>query len=113
MGLKKMTTVQEVVEFIESLLDEDCDINWKRNGYDFENLPDYLSNKDLCEIYKEDIEGGEGEGDYYHIVYRIKRDGYEDTFIKFIGNYCSWNGVDWYNPFEITHQEERTILVWV
>ena len=113
MGLKKMTTVQEVVEFIESLLDEDYGDDWKTNGYSFEDISHQITDEVFCEIQEEDREGGEGEGDYYHIVYRIKRDGYEDTFIKFVGHYSSWDGVYWYNPFEITHQEERTILVWV
>lgn len=113
MGLKKMTTVQEVVEFIEGMLDEDCDSDWKTNAYAFGDLSHSLTDGVFCEILEEDVEGGEGEGEYYHIVYRIKREGYEDTFIKFVGHYDSWNGVEWYNDFEITHQEEQTILVWV
>lgn len=86
-------TLEEVKEYVEQLHKEyeeanssrfvENELNWN-NGHQFEHLLDQAHQQ-----------GGEGEGDYYEIVYSIKREGYEEQFLMFCGFYDSWNGVTW------------------
>lgn len=63
--------------------------------------------KDSKELYEEfckengtvntyfDQEGGEGEGEYYHIIMKIEHPVDGVAYLKYNGQYDSWNGVEW------------------
>lgn len=117
MGLNKMETYEEVVEYINGLIDQlEADQSWiegwQSDGHTCESLTYVLSDAGLNVLEEVDREGGEGEGQYYHVVFKVSREGYEDTFIKFVGNYDSWNGVDYYDDFTITKKVQKTVWVW-
>lgn len=106
MGMNK----KQVVEYIEQLADLDghkLNGNWKTNGHSAE---DELT--ELHGITVIDQEGGEGEGDHYHIVFKIERKGYEDTYIKYVGHYSSWDGTEWYDTFNVVRPKEITVTVY-
>lgn len=101
---------EEVVEYIEQLAEaegKELSGNWDSNGYCGEEELTELSGISL-----EDQEGGEGEGDYYHVVLKIERYGYDDTYIKYVGHYDSWNGTEWYDTFNVVRPKEITVTVY-
>ena len=57
--------------------------------------------------------GGEGEGDYYHIVTSLTKDN-KTTLIKHVGFYSSYIGVefDGLDSFDIVEKKEKTIIVY-
>lgn len=55
--------------------------------------------------------GGEDQGSEYWNVYKISREGYADTYIKFDGYYDSWNGTEWHSEFEIVTPKKRMVEV--
>lgn len=59
--------------------------------------------------------GGEDCGSTYWIVFKVVREGFEDTYIKFDGHYDSWNGTEWYSEFEIVNPVKKIVEVteWV
>lgn len=61
-------------------------------------------------ISEVDVEGGEGEGEYYHIVFKIDHPEHGVGYIKFVGYYDSWNGTEWYNQPTMCHPVEVTVI---
>ena len=57
--------------------------------------------------------GGEGEGDYYHIVTSLTKDN-KTTLIKHVGFYSSYVGVefDGLDSYDIVQKKEKTITVY-
>ena len=54
-------------------------------------------------------EGGEGEGEYTHKVFRITSCDGLDVHVRVRGNYDSWNGTDWYDNW--TFVNRRKVIV--
>jgi hypothetical protein len=72
----------------------------------FENPKDVL----ITEI---DREGGEGKGDYYHVVYKVTLPTQEQFFAKIVGYYNSWDGINWYYASaKEAKAVEKTITVY-
>lgn len=61
-----------------------------------------------------DVEGGEGQGSYYHIVFSITDDKGNTQLFKKEGYYSSYDGVDWYDNEELKEVKavEKTIIVY-
>ena len=55
-------------------------------------------------------EGGEGEGDHYHTVYKFSKDG-EDIFVKFNGWYASYHGSEM-NDYKIVTPKTIEVVVY-
>lgn len=108
MGVIMKMTLDEIKEYVNQIHKERLEDrgirfyspDWQ-NGHEFEYLLDIVKR-----------EGGEGEGEYYEIVYSVKREGYEEQFLMFQGYYDSWNGVDWgnYDNPQLCEPREVTII---
>ncbi len=57
-------------------------------------------------------EGGEGEGDHFHTVYKFENDCNEVAYIDFIGWYASYDGAT-YEGYTFVRPEERKVVVYV
>jgi hypothetical protein len=55
-------------------------------------------------------EGGEGEGDQYHTVYKFTK-GAEVVFVKFHGWYASYHGSEM-NGYDIVTPKQKVITVY-
>jgi hypothetical protein len=55
-------------------------------------------------------EGGEGEGDQYHTVYKFTK-GAEEVFVKFHGWYASYHGSEM-NGYNIVTPKQKVITVY-
>lgn len=66
--------------------------------------------------FKFDVQGGEGEGTYYHSIHKIVHPTLGEGYLQYIGDYDSWNGVDWHynnNPhFVIPVKKMVEITEW-
>src|SRR5574343_198802 len=72
------------------------------------NLFDYMKQKHNYDVELYHQKGGEGEGDYYHIVLKIINMSSNDVFyLKWQGYYESYSDVMWYdnNPTLIKPKE--------
>lgn len=87
----KSSKLQNVINYINHVA--------KQNGYDvdsYSNLGDMLEDiYNISGIEHIEQEGGEGEGEYWHVVYKVAHPKYGDVFVKVTGHYDSWNGVDY------------------
>lgn len=112
--LAKSIIVEEVKKskYALSFLEDDGEdldvIDWC-NG---ENLSEAISSYsyDGNVIIEVDREGGEGEGEYYHIVFKIDHPEHGVGYIKVVGYYDSWNGTEWYNQPTMCHPVEVTVI---
>lgn len=60
-----------------------------------------------------EVEGGEGEGDHYHVVFSITNALGETTNFRKEGHYSSYDGVDWdYGDFFEAFPVSRTVIDW-
>lgn len=86
-------------------LSETPNWNWWFAGHQI------LTAKDAVITLIEEV-GGEGAGDYIHLVFRVDRDGSTQWFKK-TGYYRSYEGTDWTDGdlIEVTPQE-RTVIVY-
>ena len=55
--------------------------------------------------------GGEGSGEYTHVVIRIQT-GSDFRYFKQVGCHVSHDGVYWDGPFTEVRQQQKTITVW-
>lgn len=55
--------------------------------------------------------GGEGQGEYTHVVFKIVNDGVTRHFKK-VGCRVSHCGTYWDGPFTEVEQKQKTITVW-
>jgi hypothetical protein len=55
--------------------------------------------------------GGEGQGEYTHIVFRIDHDGTSRHFKK-VGCRVSHSGTYWDGPFTEVKQQQKVVTVW-
>lgn len=98
-------TKEEIKAFLISILPNLDTFNW-RDGSDFDAWTRWNPLIGLI-----DVEGGEGQGEYYHRVYRFQMNG-EDVYIKFVGQYDSWNGTEWYGEFEVVEPKQKVVTVY-
>jgi hypothetical protein len=54
-------------------------------------------------------EGGEGEGEYTHKVFRITSCNGLDVHVRVTGHYDSWNGTDWHDNWAFVNR--RKVIV--
>lgn len=129
----KTMTKKEIKEFILSFINEDnlgqiCDndaetleefienFDWRDGHFISENLSVTYGDKTFGFLPKENFQevdhyGGEDQGSEYWTVYKITREGYADTYIKFDGYYDSWNGTEWHEHFNIVTPRKRMVEV--
>lgn len=71
---------------------------------------EFTAPEDVGAFEEVDQEGGEGQGDHWHSVKFFPKHG---VFIRTIGDYSSYHGVDFYHGYgkEVTPREE-TITVY-
>lgn len=100
-------TVEEANDYMDWCNGNEID-ELIETGYSSGILP-----KDV--ISEVDQYGGEDCGSTYYIVYKIVREGFADTFIKFDGHYDSWNGTEWYREFSVVTPRKRLVEVtdWI
>ena len=83
-----------------------------------ENITDYGDYPELEEELQQagiafecvEQEGGEGEGDHYHTVYKFSKDS-EDIFVKFSGWYASYHGSEM-NDYRIVTPKKVEIIIY-
>lgn len=94
-----MSKAEKILEALKSL------------GYDYDGINGYAI-EELCDgetLNHLQTKGGEGEGDYYHMVFEIQLDEESTKTIFMVhGYYDSWSGVDWYGS-EILPCELREV----
>jgi hypothetical protein len=57
--------------------------------------------------------GGEGKGDEYWYVFKIKHPVHGEGFIRYVGYYDSWNGTEWEGtPARMVKPVQKTITVY-
>jgi hypothetical protein len=83
--MNKWENVAEVIDYLEFLTIED--------DYDFKDYDSIYWDK-IPGASRVEEEGGEGEGDYFHVVISLEREGYEKIYLKYQAHYDSWNGAD-------------------
>ena len=55
--------------------------------------------------------GGEGQGEYTHVVFKIVNDGVTRHFKK-VGCHVSHDGTYWDGPFTEVKQQQKVVTVW-
>lgn len=102
--IEDMKRVENAEQIIEELLDlyytdEDCYRSFSELAYEMESI-------ECVEVLDRDG-GGEGEGEYFHVVFK-----YKDTIYKWVGEYYSYSGLDLdYDLYEVTPRQ-KTITVY-
>jgi hypothetical protein len=89
----KLDNVKKYIQHLSNSHDCTYDFTHKINGHALDDLAGYIGNKDI--IHNVENVGGEGEGEYYHMVFKINHPVYGEVFLKVVGRYDSWNGVEW------------------
>jgi len=107
--------IKQVLEQIEAVLDSSrsnthlCDIL-----PDFGFLKQHLSkvdNNGLTFAPEEDV-GGEGQGSHAHVILKVSKDGFEDTYICFDGYYASYSGFEYDGSFTIVEPYGKHVRAW-
>lgn len=104
----------------ETVDDAKDDFDWS-NGNNIEELIQATYGDETLGVFPKEVVqsvdsyGGEDCGSTYWIVFKVVREGFDDTYIKFDGHYDSWNGTEWYEEFEIVNPVKKVVEVtdWV
>lgn len=119
---------EENMDRVEGCVDDEYDsleelkenFDW-RNGHAIEELLEVTYGNTKYGVFPKEVIslvdhfGGEDCGSTYWTVYKVIREGFEDTYIRFNGHYDSWNGTEWYDEFDVVTPVKKIVEVteWV